>query len=74
MESHEADLDRAKQYIQYIIKVHGGHDFDAFFGECRCGVVMEYWKNAMSYRLDQLDGSSISPRPYHCATCRYSEV
>ena len=74
MESPEADLDRAKQYIQYIIKVHGGHDFDAFFGECRCGVVWEYWKIAMSYRLDQLDGSSISPRPYHCATCRYSEV
>lgn len=74
MESHEADLDRAKQYIQYIIKVHGGHEFDAFFGECRCGAVWDYWKNAMIYRLDDLYVNKDLPQLYRGAACVYSEV
>lgn len=73
MENPEADLDRARQYIQYIIKVHGGHDFDAFFGECKCGVVWQYWKNAMAYRLEHLYVHGVLP-VYHSATCKYSEV
>jgi len=74
VESPEADLDRAKQYVMYVIKVHGGHDFDPFFGECQCGVVWEYWKNAMVYRLDQLYVYKTLPQLYLGAVCMYSEV
>ena len=74
MEGHDSDLSRAKECLSYIIKVHGGHDFDSFFGECHCGTVMEYWKNAMIYRLDELYASSVLPQPYHGAVCVYSEA
>lgn len=73
MESSEQDLARAKQYYAYAIKIQGGHDFDDFFGECQCGVVFDYWKSAMAYRLEHLFVHGVLP-VYDSAICKYSEA
>lgn len=74
MESPGADIDRAKQYIAYVLKVQGGHEFDSFFGECPCGVVFHYWKAAMANRLDELYRRDILPMMHNGGVCEYSEV